>query len=139
MVGFEPKTRIEKEVCITSNTANAYVADFALKPTTLTTRHSINLIPPPAEQIERVMQRQAKPKPPAHRTPATATEWVEAALAELRLAPDITALREVVTWVKAHPDNPGIAEAQLAAALDRLQRDDRAAEQQGLDLVEAAA
>ena len=85
------------------------------------------------------MQRQAKPKPPAHRTPATATEWVEAALAELRLAPHITALPEVEGWVKAHPASPGIAKGQLAGALERLQREDREAEQQGLDLVEAAA
>ena len=81
----------------------------------------------------------AKPKPPAHRAPATAAEWVEAALAELRLAPHITALPEVLAWVKAHPHNPGIAKTQLAGALDRLQREDSEGEQQGFDLVEVTA
>jgi P4 family phage/plasmid primase-like protien len=134
VVGFEPKTRIKKEVCITSNTANAYTADFALKPTTLTTRPSIDLIPPPAEQIEQIRQRQAKPKPPAHRTPATAAEWVEAALAELRLAPRMEHLPEVVAWIKRQPTNPGIAESQIAAALERLQREDQEVDQLGLEV-----
>ena len=75
----------------------------------------------------------------AHRTPSTAAEWVEAALAELRLAPDTNHLLKVVTWVKAHPASPGIAKGQLAGALERLQREDREAEQQGFDLVEVAA
>jgi phage/plasmid-associated DNA primase len=99
---------------------------------------SIDLIPPPAEQIEKVRQRQAKPKPPAHRAPATAAEWVEAALAELRLAPHITHLPEVVAWINRQPTAPLIAQAQLAGALDRLQADDRDGEQQGLDLEVAA-
>ena len=74
------------------------------------------------------------PKPPAHRTPSTAQEWVEAALAELRLAPDITALREVVAWIKRQPTNPGIAEGQIAAALERLQREDQEVDQLGLEV-----
>jgi hypothetical protein len=121
-------------VCITSSTANAYTADFAFRPTTPTTRPSIDLIPPPAEQIGRVMQPQAKPKPRAHRAPSTAQQWAEAALAELRLAPHVTHLAEVVTWVKAHPDNPDIAQGQLSGALERLQREDREGDQLGLEV-----
>jgi predicted P-loop ATPase len=78
------------------------------------------------------------PPAPAHRAPATAAEWVEAALAELRLAPHITHLPEVVAWINRQPTAPLIAQAQLAGALDRLQADDRDGEQQGLDLEVAA-
>ena len=70
--------------------------------------------------------------------PTTAQQWVEAALAELRLAPHNSHLPEVVAWIKAQPTKPLIAQAQLAGALDRLQRDDRDDDQQGLDLAVVA-
>ena len=84
------------------------------------------------ERLERLERPISAPQPPAHRTPATAQEWVEAALAELRLAPSIIALPEVVTWIKRQPTNPGITQGQLAGALERLQREDREAEQPDL-------
>ena len=70
--------------------------------------------------------------------PTTAQQWVEAALAELRLAPHNSHLPEVVAWIKAQPTKPLIAQAQLAGALDRLQRADRDDDQQGLDLAVVA-
>ena len=138
MVGFEPKTHIEKQVCISTNAANTYSAEFARKPTTPTTRPSIDQIPQPFDQIEQVMKLQSKARPPAHRDPSTVAEWVELGLAELRVAPHISHLPEVVSWIKRQPSAPPISHNQLAGALDRLQRDDRAVDQQGFDLVGAA-
>ena len=138
VVGFEPKTHIERQVCITTNTANAYSAEFARKPTTPTTRPAIDQIPQPFDQIEQVLRLQSKARPPAHRDPSTVAEWVELGLAELRLAPDNSHLPELVAWAKRHPSAPPISHNQLAGALDRLQRDDRDDDQQGLDLVGAA-
>jgi archaellum biogenesis ATPase FlaH len=74
----------------------------------------------------------------AHRDPSTVAEWVELGLAELRVAPHISHLPEVVSWIKRHPSAPPISHNQLAGALDRLQRDDRDDDQQGFDLVGAA-
>ena len=65
VVGFKPKTCMEKKVCIASNTANAYSAEFAFKPTTPATRPSIELIPPQTQLIEQIAQRQAKPTSPS--------------------------------------------------------------------------
>ena len=78
------------------------------------------------------------PQPPAHSDPSTVAEWVELGLAELRVAPHISHLPEVVSWIKRHPSAPPISHNQLAGALDRLQRDDQEGDQQGLDLVGAA-
>ena len=78
------------------------------------------------------------PQPPAHRDPSTVAEWVELGLAELRVAPHISHLPELVAWAKRHPSAPPISHNQLAGALDRLQRDDRDDDQQGLDLAVVA-
>ena len=45
-----------------------------------------------------------------------------------------TALPEVVAWIKRQPTNPGIAQGQLAAALERLQREDQEVDQLGLEV-----
>jgi len=137
VVGFKPKTYMEKKVCIVSNTANAYSAEFAFKPTTPATRPSIELIPPQTQLIEQIAQRQAKPSPPAH--PAkTVTEWTELALSELRLAPHPSHLPAVVAWLKDRPSDPMASRDQLANALARLHREDQQGDQQDLDFVATA-
>ncbi len=122
MVGFQPKTCLEKKVCITLNAANAYSAEFASKPTTLTTR------PPQTQLIEQIARRQSKPRPPAHQA-KTNMEWVEQALSELQLAPHPLQLSAVVAWMKEHPSTPKASRDQLANALDRLHREDQDSDQ----------
>ena len=89
-------------------------------------------------RLERLERPMSAPQPPAHRDPSTVAEWVELGLAELRVAPHISHLPELVAWAKRHPSAPPISHNQLAGALDRLQRDDRDDDQQGLDLAVVA-
>lgn len=97
----------------------------------------IELIPPQAQLIEQIAQRQSKPRPPAHHA-KTVTEWTELALSELRLAPHPSHLPGVVAWMKAQPSAPKISQPQLARTLDRLHRDDQQGDQQDLDLAATA-
>ena len=67
-------------------------------------------------------------------TPSTVSEWVEAGLGELRLAPHLMHLPEVVAWLRQQPDAPAISQTQLAGALDRLRRADQETDQLGLEV-----
>lgn len=69
----------------------------------------------------------------ARRPIRTTSEWLELALAELRLAPHLRHLPEVVGWLKAAPAAPAISQKEVAAALERL----HAADEQ-LDLLAEA-
>lgn len=79
--------------------------------------------------VHRGVHRGVHSTPPTIRSTA---EWVEMALAELRLAPHLMHLPEVVAWIQAQPGAPAIAQAQVAGALDRLAAAERAAEQRDL-------
>ena len=81
--------------------------------------------------VPSVPQEGSEPKdaiPTASRSlPLTATEWVEAALEAVRLAPHPAHLQEVSAWLAAHPSAPAVGKSQLAQALGRLHQE----EQQG--------
>lgn len=62
------------------------------------------------------------------------SEWVELALAELRLAPHLMHLPEVVAWVRAHPAAPAISQRELTGALERLRLVEQQADQPSLGL-----
>jgi predicted P-loop ATPase len=67
-------------------------------------------------------------------TPTTATEWADAALTELRLAPRVSHLEDVMAWINRQPTNPGITRTHLAGVLERLEREDLEADQLGLEV-----
>ena len=67
-------------------------------------------------------------------TPATVTEWAELGLDELRLAPHTSHLHEVVAWLNLQQGAPAISQAQLAGALERLQREEREGDQLALEV-----
>jgi hypothetical protein len=83
-------------------------------------------------QTEPVLQKQSRPRPPAHRTPSTVIEWAELGLDALKLAPHPSHLPELVAWVKFYPGAPAISQNQLASALERLHCDEREGEQLAL-------
>ncbi|MEB3276947.1 MAG: DUF3854 domain-containing protein [Cyanobacteriota bacterium] len=67
----------------------------------------------------------------------TAAGWVELALAELRLAPHLRVLPEVMAWLRAHPAAPAISQREAATALERLHREEVQADQPDLLSLEA--
>lgn len=86
------------------------------------------------QQTEPAFQKQSQPRPPAHSTLITVTEWAEQGLAELRLAPHPAHLSKLVAWLKLQQGAPAISQAQLAGALDQLHCDEREGDQLALEV-----
>ncbi|NQV11048.1 MAG: hypothetical protein HQ527_07780 [Cyanobacteria bacterium] len=86
---------------------------------------------PPSPPLYRFSKRQppaeAEPAPPE---PATlpAKGWAKLALDALGLAPDLAFTRNVYDWLERHPAKPGCSRAQIAVALQSLQREEQAEE-----------
>lgn len=57
-----------------------------------------------------------------HEAPATVADWCEVALAELRLAPHLMHLPEVMAWLRAR--DAGVSQRQAGDALERLRQAD---------------
>jgi phage/plasmid-associated DNA primase len=62
------------------------------------------------------------------------SEWVDAALDALRLAPHPTHTAEVWSWLNEQGDAPAISKTQTREALERLYQVDKASDQLGLEV-----
>jgi hypothetical protein len=88
--------------------------------------------PTPLEQPCRRRSERANPHVPtppggwheASPQPATTTDWVALALADLRLAPHLMHIPEVKAWLQTH-GAPEVAQSAVAAALDRMREEDQ--------------